>query len=204
MLSVALTGNVAAGKSTVARWFTEWGATLLDADALVRELQQPGTAVHAAIVAHFGPGILDAEGALRRDILRHRVLASPADREALEAMVHPAVRRATAERLAEARRRGDAIVVTEIPLLFETGQEGTFDRVVLVDAPAEVRRARLLGERGMDPETADRLMATQHPAAAKRAASDFLIDNTTDRDTLRHRAHAVWSALLREAGTGPA
>ncbi len=200
MLSVALTGNAAAGKSTVARWFTEWGATLLDADAIVRELQEPGTDVHAAIVAHFGPGILDATGALRREILRHRVLDSAADRAALEALVHPAVRQVTAARMAEARRRGNAIVVTEIPLLFETGQEHRFDRVVMVDAPPEVRRARLVAERLLSPEAADRLMATQRPAATTRAACDFVIDNDSDRDALRHRARAVWDTLLREAG----
>lgn len=200
MLSIALTGNVAAGKSTVARWFTEWGATLLDADAIVRELQEPGTTVHTAIVAHFGPDVLDATGALRRDLLRQRVLASPGDRRVLERMVHPAVRRVTAARLTEARHRGDAIVVTEIPLLFETGQEDTFDRVVMVDAPPEVRRARLVAERGLSPDAADRLIATQQPAATTRAACDFVIDNDTDLDALRRRARAVWCALLRQAG----
>lgn len=201
MLSVALTGNVAAGKSTVARWFAEWGATLLDADVLVRELQKPGTAVHAAIVAHFGPGVLDDTGDLRRDVLRHRILATPADRAALEAIVHPAVRDLSETRRAEARLRGDAIVVTEIPLLFETGQEGAFDRVVMVDAPPAVRRVRLIRERGLSPETADQLMAAQLPPAAKRRASDFLLDNDSDPDTLRRHARAVWSALLREAGS---
>lgn len=200
MLSIALTGNVAAGKSTVARWFTEWGATLLDADAIVRELQEPGTTVHAAIVAHFGPDVLDAAGALRRDLLRQRVLASPGDRRVLERIVHPAVRRVTAARLTEARHRGDAIVVTEIPLLFETGQENTFDRVVMVDAPPEVRRARLVAERGLSPDAADRLIATQQPAATTRAACDFVIDNDTDLDALHPRARAVWCALLRQAG----
>lgn len=200
MLSVALTGNAAAGKSTVARWFAAWGATLLDSDAIVRELQEPGTVVHAAITAHFGPGILDTAGGLRRDMLRERVLASPADRAALEAMVHPAVRRVTAQRMADARLRGDALVVTEIPLLFETGQEDTFDRVVMVDAPPELRRARLIAERGLSPDAADRLMATQQPAATTRAACDFVIDNDADRDALCQRAHAVWAALLRDAG----
>jgi len=201
VLSVALTGNVAAGKSTVARWFAEWGATLLDADVLVRELQKPGTAVHAAIVAHFGPGVLDDTGELRRDVLRHRILATPADRAALEAIVHPAVRDLSETRRAEARLRGDAIVVTEIPLLFETGQERAFDRVVMVDALPAVRRARLIQERGLSPETADQLMAAQLPAAAKRTASDFVLDNDTDPATLRRRARGVWSALLREAGS---
>lgn len=199
MLSVALTGNAAAGKSTVARWFEAWGATLLDADAIVRDLQEPGTDVHAAIAAHFGPGVLDTEGGLRRDVLRERVLASPADRAALEAMVHPAVRRVTAQRMADARLRGDALVVTEIPLLFETGREDTFDRVVMVDAPPEVRRARL-AERGLSPGEASRLMATQTPAATTRAACHFVIDNDAGRDALHHRARAVWDILLREAG----
>src|SRR5919201_1662043 len=135
MLHVALTGNIAAGKSTVAELFRRWGATLIDADQLVRELQAPGSPVLEAIVARFGAAVLRADGTLDRAALRRRVMADPAAREALERIVHPAVHRRREELLREAGRRGDRIVVSEIPLLFEVADSREFDAVVLVDAP---------------------------------------------------------------------
>jgi dephospho-CoA kinase len=195
---VGLTGNAAAGKSTVAALFRRWGATIIDADAIVRELQAPGSPVLAAIVERFGAGILTADGGLDRAALRARVLADPAALAALNAVVHPAVAARRRELLAEARRRGDRIVVSEIPLLFEADEPGGFDAVVLVDAPAAVRRARL-AERGLPADEAERLMAAQHPAETKRARSDFVIDNDGDRGALERAAGEVWARLLARA-----
>lgn len=199
MIHVALTGNVAAGKSSVARLFAGWGATIIDADALVRELQQPGTPVLAAMVAAFGPGILHPDGRLDRGAMRRRILADPGARARLEAIVHPAVAERRAERVAEARRRGAPVVVSDIPLLFEAADPAAFDRVVLVDAPEAVRRQRLVELRGLDPAEADRLIAAQMPSAAKRSRSHFIIDNDGTPDALEQAARRVWEQLVSGA-----
>jgi dephospho-CoA kinase len=195
---VGLTGNVAAGKSTVAELFRRWGATIIDADEIVRELQAPGGSVLAAIVERFGPTVMTSEGGLNRPALRAVVLADPQALADLNALVHPAVAARRHELLAGARRRGDRLVVSDIPLLFETDDPAGFDAVVLVDAPAAVRRARL-AERGLPSDEAERLMAAQHPAAEKRARSHFVIDNDGDRASLERAARQVWTALLARA-----
>lgn len=193
---VALTGNVAAGKSSVAALLAAWGATLIDADRLVRQLQQPGEPVFDAIVARFGPTVVEPDGNLDRDALRRRILADPRAKHDLESIVHPAVaerRRALTE---AAQRRGDLLVVADIPLLFEADDPNEYDAVVLVDAPEAVRRARLIAHRGFDPDEADRLLAAQLPSALKRRAADFVIDNDSDLASLEQRTRAVWQALL--------
>ncbi len=199
VLHVGLTGNVAAGKSTVAALFRRWGATVIDADQLVREAQAPGSPVLDRIVARFGPGVLRGDGTLDRPALRRLVLGDPLALADLNALVHPAVERLRLERLAAARARGDRIVVSDIPLLFEVGDPAGFDAVVLVDAPPETRRARLLAGRGLSPEEADRLMAAQQPSAAKRARSDYVIDNEGDLGTLERAAGEVWRQLSARA-----
>ena len=197
-LHVGLTGNVAAGKSAVADLFRRWGATIVDADEIVRELQAPGGSVLGAIVERFGPEMLTSGGGLNRPALRSLVLADPQALADLNALVHPAVAARRRALLAEARRRGDRVVVSDIPLLFEADDPGGFDALVLVDAPAAVRRARLL-QRGLPAEEAERLMAAQHPAGEKRSRSDFVIDNDGDRASLERAAREVWTALLARA-----
>jgi dephospho-CoA kinase len=215
MLNIALTGNIAAGKSTVAELLRRWGATIIDADQLARETQAPGSPVLDAIVARFGPDVLLPGGDLDRARLRGIVMDDPVARRELEALVHPAVQALRMDRLAAARRAGDRIVVQDIPLLFEVaaGQSdapldpGHFDAVVLVDAPEAVRLARLTQERGLTEPEARALMRAQLPSAVKRAwrggRSDrgpYVIDNDADRRILETRARAVWDALMK-AGT---
>jgi dephospho-CoA kinase len=197
MLNVALTGNIAAGKSTVAALIRQWGATVIDADQLVREVQAPGSPVLAAIGKRFGADLIDGSGRLDRDALRRRVLSDPAALADLNRLVHPAVleRRSTLE--AEARARGDRILVSDIPLLFEASDPDAFDIVILVDAPPEIRRARLLATRGLPPAEADRMLAAQAPSGPKRARSTYVIDNDGDRATLEARTRAVWDKLVR-------
>ena len=199
MLSVALTGNIAAGKSTVAELFQRWGATLIDADALVRQAQAPGEPVLRQIAIRFGPDVITADGTLDRAALRARVLAHPEDLADLNRIVHPEVRRRRLALLNEARARGDRIVVSDIPLLFEADDPGAFEVVVLVDAPAAVRRARLLASRGLGPADADRMMAAQLDTGSKRARSDYVIENDGDFTALERNARAVWEALLSRA-----
>src|SRR5260370_351527 len=135
MLNVALTGNVAAGKFTVADCFRRWGATIIDADELVREVQAPGSPVLAAIVRRFGNDLLLSDGTLDRSALRNRVMSDAASRRTLELLVHPAVARRREALVDAACKRGDAIVVNDIPLLFEVLDPAQFDAVVFVDAP---------------------------------------------------------------------
>ncbi len=195
MLNVALTGNIASGKSTVARLLAEWGATVIDADEIVHALQRPGTPELAAIAARFGPAVVTPEGALDRPILRRLVFADPAAREALNAIMHPAVARERERRLEAARSHGAAIVISDIPLLFEVMDPSRFDAVVLVDAPVDVRRGRLMKVRQLDRDGADAMIAAQLPADQKRARSTHVIDNDGDFEQLRQRTRAVWESL---------
>jgi dephospho-CoA kinase len=199
MLRVGLTGNIASGKSTVAQLFRRWGATVIDADELVRELQAAGRPVHSAIVTRFGAGVLRSDGSLDRAALRRRVMGDPAALADLNRIVHPEVLRRRSALEAEAARRGDRIVVSDIPLLFETADPAAFDVVVLVDAPAPLRRARLLADRGLSADEADRMLAAQAPSGPKRARSTFVIDNDGDRTALEARAREVWAELLARA-----
>ncbi len=204
MLSVALTGNIAAGKTTVARLFRQWGATVIDADRLAQEAQAPGGPVLARIAERFGAGVQAPDGSLDRAALRRAVLADPEALRALNAIVHPEVHRRRRALLAEARVRGDRIVVTDIPLLFEADDPSAYDAVVLVDAPTDVRQARIVRERGLDPEEARRMLGAQLPAEAKRARSDFVIDNVGDPAALEQAARRVWLALEARAAAGRA
>jgi dephospho-CoA kinase len=199
MLSVGLTGNIGAGKSTVADLFRSWGATVIDADQLVRELQAPGQPMLREIAQYFGAEMIAADGSLDRQRLRAKVLAEPAALTALNRIVHPAVHRRRRQLLAEAQRRGEHIVISDIPLLFEAADPAEFDAVVLVDAPEELRRARLQASRNLSPEEIDRLMAVQLSSALKRPASQYVIDNDADLAALTQAAEAVWRALLARA-----
>jgi dephospho-CoA kinase len=199
MLSVALTGNVGAGKTTVAELFKRWGATLIDADQLVREAQAPGQPVLAKIVSRFGKELLQPDGTLDRAALRVRVLGDAQGLADLNRIVHPEVHRRRQALLATARARGDRIVVSDIPLLFESADPAEFDAIVLVDAPEAVRRARLLATRPLPPEEADRLMAVQLPSTSKRARSDYVIENDGDLPALERAAATVWDALVARA-----
>src|SRR5436309_14154440 len=134
VLNVALTGNIAAGKSTVVDLFRRWGATIIDADELARQAQAPGGAVLAAIAQRFGADVLAPDGSLDRAALRGKVMGDQAALDALNSIVHPAVRHRRDELVREAAERGDVLVVTDIPLLFEVLDPAQFDEVVLVDA----------------------------------------------------------------------
>lgn len=199
MLTIGLTGNIASGKSTVLELFREWGATVIDADVLVREVQAPGSPVLAALAEAFGDDIIRADGTLDRAKLRGRTMGRPDLLETLNGIVHPAVLARREELLREARAAGARIVVSDIPLLFEVLDPGQFDLVVLVDAPGDVRRERLMTGRGFSPEAADRALASQAPSGPKRALSDIVIDNAGTREDLRRAARRAWEAIEARA-----
>jgi dephospho-CoA kinase len=201
MLNVGLTGNIAAGKSTVVELFKKWGATVIDADVLAREAQAPGSTVLAAIARRFGSDVIAGDGSLDRVALRAKVTGG-GDNEALlalNAIVHPAVQQRRVELQRAARERGDAILINDIPLLFEVLDPAQFDAVVLVDAPPAVRRTRLRALRGLSNEDADRMIAAQMSAERKRAQSHHIIENTGSLAELEARARHVFDALRAQA-----
>src|SRR2546429_8601874 len=195
MLNVALTGNIAAGKSTVVDLFRRWGATIIDADELARQAQAPGGAVLAAIAGRFGADVLAPDGSLDRAALRGKVMGDQAALDALNQIVHPAVRRRRDELLREASEDGDLLVVNDIPLLFEALDPAQFDAVVLVDASGALRRTRLRAMRGLSNDEADRMNAAQMPAERKRAKSDFVIENEGSLKQLERKARAAFDEL---------
>lgn len=200
VLLIGLTGNIASGKTEVARIFADLGATVIDADELAREAVQPGSPALAAIAARWGDQVLNADGSLNRTAMRGIAFSNDRDREALNAIVHPAVKRLRDQLVDEARRRGDAVVVAAIPLLYEAGLEQDYDRVVLVDAPDDIRLSRLVKRRGIGPVEAQRLMAAQMPASMKRARADVVIENQSDLKALRRAVEHVWHDLTTQAG----
>jgi dephospho-CoA kinase len=199
MLLVGLTGNIASGKSTVAKLFGQWGATLIDADVLARQAVDVGMPAYHAIVERWGEGVTAPDGLIDRRELRQRVFSDSEQLEALNAIVHPEVQRLRDQLVDDARRRGDRIVVCDIPLLFERRLAEQFDRIVLVDAPRPVRMDRLVRDRGLETTEAMKMIASQMPAELKRARADYLIDNTGTQQELEFRAREVWEALQRDA-----
>jgi len=199
VLNVALTGNIAAGKSTVVDWFRRWGATVIDADILAREAQAPGSDVLTTIVRRFGSGVLAKDGSLDRAALRAKVMGDDDALSALNAIVHPAVQSQREQLLEAARQRGDALVVNDIPLLFEVLDPKQFDAIIVVDAPVALRRTRLRTKRGLSNEEADRMIAAQMDAERKRALAQYVIENDGSLDALEAHAHDAFVELRRRA-----
>ena len=199
MLNIALTGNIASGKSTVVELFRRWGATVVDADELAREAQAPGTEVLAAIAQRFGADVLAPDGSLDRPALRSKVMGDDAALAALNAIVHPAVKNRRDELARVAEERGDLILVNDIPLLFEALDPSQFDLVILVDAPVALRRTRLRALRGLSNQDADRMIAAQMPPERKRPKSHFVIDNDGTLAELEAKAWRLFEDLRRRA-----
>lgn len=199
MLLIGLTGNIASGKTEVARIFADLGATVIDADELAREAVGPGTPALAAIAAHWGERVLNPDGSLNRAAMRAVAFSNEGDRQTLNAIVHPAVKQLRDQLVEGARRRGDPVVIAAIPLLYEAGLEREYDRVILVDAPDHVRLERLIRRRGLGSDIAQRMMAAQMPAALKRARADIVIENESDLKALRRSVERVWRGLAMEA-----
>jgi dephospho-CoA kinase len=199
MLLIGLTGNIASGKSTVARLLSERGATIIDADVLARRVVEPGMPAFDEIVRRWGRQVVAPDGALDRDVLRRLVFSQHEQLEELNEIVHPEVAAYRDRLVDEARQRGDRLVVQDIPLLFERGIVDQFDRIVLVDAPRPVRLERLMRERALSETEAMDMITAQMPAELKRARADYIIENTGTVRELEERVSEVWHALEREA-----
>jgi len=187
---LGLTGSIGMGKSAVAAMFRERGVPVFDADAAVHKLQGPGGPLLPAIEVAF-PGTTGPDGVIRQE-LGARVFGDKAALRRLEAIVHPAVAALREAFLIE--HSGEALVVFDIPLLFEKGHREGLDAVVVVSAPADIQRARVLARPGMNPEKFAHILGLQVPDAQKRAAADFVIDTGVTLEETR----AEVNALLRE------
>jgi dephospho-CoA kinase len=193
MIVIGLTGSIGMGKSTVAAMFTDEGAPSFDSDAAVHSLYAPGGAAVAPVEAAF-PGVTK-DGAIDRAALSARVVGDADAIERLEAIVHPLVREAQAEFLRVHREGSAPYVVLDIPLLFESGGVNLVDKTVVVSAPADVQRARVLARPGMTEEKFEAMLARQMPDAAKRARADFVIDTSGPLEDTRAQVRAVLDAL---------
>ena len=202
MLSVALTGNVASGKSAVAGFWSRAGVPVVDADDLARRAVEPGSAGLEAVRGAFGDGVVAPDGALDRAALRRLVFEDEEARRRLEAIVHPRVWELRDAWLRERAAEGHRLAVSEIPLLFETGREGDFDVVVLVDAPVATRLGRLVRERGLGEAEARRIMAAQMDPAEKRRRADHVLENDGSLAELEMRAAALLETLREAAADG--
>jgi dephospho-CoA kinase len=203
MLLIGLTGNIASGKSEVAKMLAERGATLIDADVLAREAVRPDTQALKDIVKRWGKDVLKKDGSLDRDALRQIVFADQNELDALNRIVHPGVTRLRDREIAQAKERGDQIVVCVIPLLFERNLVEEFDAIVLVDAPRPLRLERLVATRGLEETDAMNMIASQMPAELKRARADYVIENNGSLDDLERDVDALWSSLQRDASPQP-
>jgi dephospho-CoA kinase len=203
MLRVGLTGNIASGKSTVARAWASLGAPVVDADDLARRAVAPGTQGLARVREAFGEEVI-TDGALDRQALRRIVFADPAARARLEGIVHPEVARLRAEEESRLTLAGAEVVVHDIPLIFEVGLEDAFDVIVVVDAAPEVRASRLAADRGLSPDEIRGVMAAQMDPRGKRRRADVLIENDGTIEDLQAEAGRIWRRLLRPvARAGP-
>lgn len=192
-MRVGLTGGIGSGKSEVARLLARRGAVVIDSDRLAREVVAPRTPGLAAVVAAFGEEFLNDDGSLARDRLATLVFADPEALARLNAIVHPLVARATAERLAGLPP--DAVVVHDVPLLVETGMSGLFDVVVVVDAPRETQLDRLVTRRGMTIQDAEARIAAQATREQRLAAADRVIRNDGSLAELEEQVDALWRDL---------
>jgi dephospho-CoA kinase len=191
MIRIALTGSIGMGKSTVAAMFAAAGVPVFDADAVVRQLQGPGGTLVERIGELF-PGTVRC-GTLDRDCLAQIVLEDPAKLAALEAIVHPAVRDWRQAFVDE--HSGAPALIFEIPLLFETRSEEEFDKVIVVSAPADVQRARVLQRRGMTDAKLESILKRQVPDDEKRRRADFVIDTGTDLSTTEGQVRDILACL---------
>lgn len=194
-MRLALTGGIGSGKTTVARLLAEHGAVVVDADAIAREVVEPGQPALEDIVRAFGSGVLGADGRLDRPALAAIVFSDEDARKRLNAITHPRIAARSAELLGAAP--DDAVVVYDMPLLVEQGPAALtgWDAVVVVDAPDEIRLARLV-DRGMDPDDARARIAAQAARDERLAIADHVVDNSGDLDSLRGQIDALWQVIV--------
>lgn len=193
---LALTGGIAAGKSTISRMLQEHGALIVDADAIVREVQAPGSPVLDEIAEEFGREMIDADGALDRAALGTRVFGDAEALGRLNAIVHPAVQRRAMERINDALASGpDTVVIYDIPLLLDRRESDPWSLVVVAEAPAEVRTRRLVTERGLSEADAAARVASQISDEQRRTIADVIIDTTGTMADTQRQVDELWERV---------
>lgn len=202
MLVVALTGGIGSGKSEVSATFAQHGAVIVDADVIARQVVERGTPGYEAVVERFGPAVVSADGNLDRQALAGLVFDDRDALAALNAIVHPAVRAAIAERL-RAEAHTDHVVVLVIPLLVESGGGYPVAGVIVVDTPEAMAVRRLVQLRGMEEEDVRRRMAAQASRDARLAVADFVINNDGSLEHLRDEAERAWRWVMSLAQKTP-
>jgi dephospho-CoA kinase len=196
MLAVALTGGIGSGKSTVGGLMVERGAILVDADQIARDVVEPGGRSYQPLVERFGPGILAPDATIDRKALAARVFSKPEDLAALNAITHPAIAVLMIE-LCRSQEGTDRVVLLDIPLFAPVHREVlSLDAVVVVDCPVEVALERLVTRRGFDRSDAQARVALQMGRDERRAAADFVIDNSGDLPALVPQVERVWGELV--------
>jgi dephospho-CoA kinase len=198
MRLIGLTGNIASGKTAVADLFAARGAVIVDSDILARKAVSKGSPALDAIVNKWGKEVLDDEGNLDRSSLRHIVFDNQADLDALNEIVHPEVARLRGIEIAAARQRGVSVLVSVIPLLFESNLADKFDSIVLVDAPRSLRLERIVRDRDVEEAEAMKMIASQMPADLKRARADYVIENFGSFEDLEVEVGRVWAEIAGE------
>lgn len=202
LLTIGVTGGIAAGKSAVARAFAAHGVPWVDADDVAREIVAPGEPALAEIAAHFGEQVLDADGRLDRRRLRAIVFAEPAERAWLESVTHPRVRERLLAHLERMRASGAPYHLLVSPLLFESGQHRLVDRSLVIDVPEALQLARTTARDGVDEAQARAIVVAQMPRDERLARADDVIDNGGDLDALAAQV-ARLDAWYRELATTP-
>lgn len=198
MVRIGLTGGIGSGKSTVAGMLAEHGATVIDADAIARELVEPGGLALAELVTEFGPRILQPDGSLSRGELAALAFSDPRATERLNAIMHPLIRAEAARQLAASR---SPVVVYDMPLLVETGQADLVDLVVVVDVPEQTQVERAVRLRGLDEDDVRRRMEVQAERADRLAAADVVIDNAGDLGRTAAQVEDLWRRLELSGGS---
>jgi dephospho-CoA kinase len=192
---VVLTGGIASGKSAVATEFAKLGVPIIDTDVLAREVVEPGQPALLAIVERFGPEVLDAQGQLDRRRMRERIFENPAERKALEAITHPAIRLAQQAKTASA---AGPYQIHVVPLLADTHSKSLYDRVLVVDCPRDTQLSRLLQRDGITPQLAESMLAAQATREQRLAIADDVLDNNGSIEELPSKTavlHELYLAL---------
>ena len=195
MIRVGLTGGIGAGKSTVAEMLAEHGALIIDADAISRELVEPGEPALHLLVEEFGTNIIRPDGSLDRGALASRAFADEDGTARLNAVMHPLIRAETQRRLADAEEQGAEIIVYDMPLLVETGQAELVDIVVVVDVPVELQVVRATGLRGLEEADVRRRIAAQATRDERLSIADVVIENSGDRWETQRQVDKLWEQL---------
>lgn len=198
---LGITGNIACGKSTIARAFAAHGAALVDADQLARDVVAPGSPVLQQLVERFGADILLKDGSLNRDRLGKIIFADRLAREDLNRITHPAIGRLAVERLQQLKTQSDVpLVVYEAPLLFEAGAEGRVDKVLVVSIDPQVQLERLMARDGLDQAAARQRIAAQMPQQEKLARADYVLDNSGPLQNTLQEVERLWEKAIKGSG----